>query len=41
MEIVLEFTRADYCDNAAARGAERINARTVRKLSDSGLDLFP
>jgi D-aminopeptidase len=41
MEIILEFTRADYCDNAAARGAERIDARTVRKIADNGLDLFP
>jgi D-amino peptidase len=41
MEIILEFTRSDYCDSAAARGAERIDARTVRKVADSGLDLFP
>jgi len=41
MEIILEFTRADYCDSAASRGAERIDARTVRKLSNSGLDIFP
>lgn len=41
MEIILEFTRADYCDSAAARGAERIDARTVRKIANSGLELFP
>jgi D-amino peptidase len=41
MEIILEFTRADYCDGAASRGAERIDARKVRKLSNSGLDIFP
>ena len=41
MEIILEFTRADYCDSAAARGAERINARTVRKVTNNGLELFP
>jgi len=41
MEIILEYTRSDYCDSAAARGAERIDARTVRKVTDSGLDIFP
>ena len=41
MEIILQFTRADYCDGAAARGAERIDARTVRKLTDKPLDIFP
>jgi len=41
MEIILEYTRSDYCDSAVARGAERIDARTVRKVTDSGLDLFP
>ena len=41
MEIILEFTRADYCDSAAARGAERIDARTVRKVTDNALELFP
>jgi len=41
MEIILEFTRADHCDGAAARGAERIDARTVRKVTDDSLALFP
>ena len=41
MEIILEYTRADYCDAAAARGAERIDARTVRKVTDDSLELFP
>ena len=41
MEIVLEFTRADHCDAAATRGAERIDARTVRKRTSDCLDLFP
>ena len=41
MEIILEFTRADYCDSAADRGAERIDARTVRKVTDNALELFP
>jgi D-amino peptidase len=41
MEIILEFTRADYCDSAAARGAERIDARTVRKVTDNSLEFAP
>lgn len=41
MEIILEFTRADYCDDVAARGAERIDARTVRKVTSDSLALFP
>ena len=41
MEIILEFTRADYCDAVAARGAERIDARTVRKVTSDSLALFP
>jgi len=41
MEIILEFTRSDYCDGAVARGAERIDARTVRKVTDDALNLFP
>jgi len=41
MEIILEYTRADYCDSAAARGAERIDARTVRKVTENSLELFP
>jgi len=41
MEIIVEFTRSDYCDSVAVRGVERIDARTVRKIADSGLDLFP
>jgi len=41
MEIILEFMRADYCDAVAARGVERIDARTVRKVTSDCLDLFP
>jgi len=41
MEIILEFTRADYCDDVASRGAERIDARTVRKVTSDSLALFP
>ena len=41
MEIMLTFTRADHCDAAAGRGCERIDARTVRKVTDDCLKLFP
>ena len=41
MEIILEYNRADYCDSAATRGVERIDARTVRKVTSDALDLFP
>lgn len=42
LEIVLEYTRSDYADEAAKReGVERLDARTVRKITSSALDLFP
>jgi len=42
MEIILEFTRADYCDNTASnKSVERLDARTVRKVTDNSLELFP
>jgi len=42
LEIIVEFTRADYADAAAAGGrVDRIDARTVRKVTDNPLDLFP
>ena len=41
MEIILELMRADYCDAATGRGVERIDARTVRKVTSDCLDLFP
>lgn len=42
MEILVEFTRADYADNAArSPKVERIDARTVRKWTDDPLELFP
>jgi D-amino peptidase len=42
MEIRLEYNRADYCDAAAGRpGVERLDARTVRKVTSDPLDLFP
>ncbi|MDD5603650.1 MAG: M55 family metallopeptidase [Eubacteriales bacterium] len=41
MEIKLELYRSDYCDSIAAReGVERLDARTVRKIAATGLDLF-
>lgn len=42
MEIILDHTRSDYADRAAGgEGVERINARRVRKVSASQLDIFP
>ena len=41
MELKLEFTRADYCDYAAAgQNVERIDARTARKISHSYQDFW-
>ena len=41
MEIKIEFTRADYCDYFSTRsGNERINARTLRKISNSYQDYY-
>lgn len=41
MEIILEFVRADYCDACTSRDVERIDARTVRKVTSDCLKLFP
>lgn len=42
LEILLEYTRSDYADEAAGReGVERLDARTVRKVTHCALDLFP
>ena len=42
MEIILEFNRSDYCDDVAARpGIERLDARTVRKVTSDPLELMP
>ncbi|MBP8954197.1 MAG: M55 family metallopeptidase [Armatimonadetes bacterium] len=42
MEIITEFNRCDYADNAArSRNVERIGPRTVRKLTSNPLELFP
>jgi D-amino peptidase len=41
MEIIIEFTRADYADQAACGpGVERLDARAVRKVTSDPLDLF-
>ena len=42
MEILLEYNRADYCDGTVGRpGVERLDARTVRKVTSDPLDLLP
>lgn len=42
MEILLELNRTDYCDAVATHpGVERLDARTVRKVTNDPLDLFP
>ena len=41
MELKLELYRSDFCDEVANNpGVERLDARTVRKVSNSCLDLF-
>jgi D-amino peptidase len=41
MEIKLELYRSDYCDKIAEKqGVERIDARTVRKVTNSYLDIL-
>ena len=42
MEIVLEYNRSDYCDAAAGRpGVERLDARTIRKVTSDPLEILP
>jgi len=43
MEIVVEFYRTDYCEEALARSEtlERIDARTVRKVTGDPYDILP
>ena len=43
MEIVLEFNRADYCDSAIKNLPtwERLDARTIRKVTSDPLELLP
>ncbi len=42
LEIVLRFNRSDYCDRAAAQpGIERLDARTIRKIAVSPLEILP
>lgn len=41
MELKLELYRSDYCDEIVGKeGIERIDARTVRKVSNSYLDIL-
>jgi D-amino peptidase len=41
MEVVVEFNRSDYCDSVARReGIERLDARTVRKVTSDPLDIL-
>jgi len=42
MGIILEYNRSDYCDAVANHpGVERLDARTVRKVTSDPLALFP
>ena len=42
MEVRLEFYRSDYCDAIAAKaGNERLDARSVRKVTSDPLAIFP
>lgn len=42
LEIILRFNRSDYCDRAAGNpGVERVDARTIRKLAASPLEILP
>jgi len=41
MEIRLELYRSDFCDKIAKKsGVERLDARTVRKIANTALELF-
>jgi D-amino peptidase len=42
MEIMLELNRSDYCETDLKHpGVERLDARTIRKVADDPLGLFP
>ncbi len=42
MEILLKFNRSDYCDAAAAKpGIERVDARTIRWVTNDPLAILP
>lgn len=42
MEIILEFNRADFCESRLGKaGIERIDARTIRKVTNDPLGLLP
>ena len=40
MEVKIEYTRADCCDRSVENGAERLDARTSRKIRDCYLDFW-
>ncbi len=41
LEVILDFTRSDYCDrHAGSKGVERIGARRVRKIAPTALDIL-
>jgi len=42
LAIELEYNRSDYCDSAAKKpGIERVDAYTIRKVTDDPLELLP
>lgn len=41
MEIVLQLYRSDFCEAKLKDGVERIDARTIRKVANSPLELLP
>ncbi len=42
LEITLEYNRADFCDSAAKKpGVERVDAYTIRKITEDPLEILP
>jgi D-amino peptidase len=42
MEVILEYNRTDYCDAVMGRpGIERLDARTIRKVTSDPLAILP
>ncbi len=42
LEITLEYNRANYCDSGAKKpGVERVDAYTIRKVTENPLELLP
>ena len=40
MEVKIEYTRGDYCDEVIKEGVERLDTRTARKIVDNYLDFW-